>query len=47
MRLKLVEPLRELFKGEVRRIGIELGLPAEMVHRHSFPGALPWRAHPG
>jgi GMP synthase (glutamine-hydrolysing) len=38
MNLKLVEPLRELFKDEVRKLGLELGMPADMIGRHPFPG---------
>ena len=38
MALKLLEPIRELFKDEVRKMGLELGLPYDMVYRHPFPG---------
>jgi GMP synthase (glutamine-hydrolysing) len=38
MKLSLVEPLRYLFKDEVRRVGLELGIPADMINRHPFPG---------
>ena len=38
MQLKLLEPVRELFKDEVRKMGLELGLPYDMVYRHPFPG---------
>lgn len=38
MNLKLLEPLRELFKDEVRKMGMELGLPYDLLHRHPFPG---------
>ena len=37
-KLQLLEPLRELFKDEVRKIGVELGLHEKMVYRHPFPG---------
>lgn len=38
MHLTLVEPLRSLFKDEVRKVGLELGIPADMINRHPFPG---------
>ncbi|KTC81870.1 glutamine-hydrolyzing GMP synthase [Legionella cincinnatiensis] len=38
LNLKLLEPIRELFKDEVRNIGLELGLPHDMIYRHPFPG---------
>jgi GMP synthase (glutamine-hydrolysing) len=38
MRMQLIEPLRELFKDEVRKLGVELGLRKEMIYRHPFPG---------
>ena len=41
MHLSLVEPLRFLFKDEVRKVGLELDIPADMINRHPFPGTGP------
>ena len=38
MDFQLIEPLRDLFKDEVRKVGLELGIPRDMVYRHPFPG---------
>ena len=38
MKLKLIEPLRELFKDEVRNLGLEMKLPSKFINRHPFPG---------
>ena len=38
MKLKLIEPIRDLFKDEVRKVGLKLGLPKEIIERHPFPG---------
>ena len=47
MKLKLIEPLRDLFKDEVRRIGRDLGMPDEIIERQPFPGAGFCGANPG
>ena len=46
MKLKLIEPLRDLFKDEVRRIGRDMGMPDEIINRQPFPGARVGGAHP-